>query len=352
MTTSLSEKLLTWYKANARSLPWRGVDDPYQTWVSEIMLQQTRVETVIPYFKEWMDRFPDLHSLAEADQDEVLSVWEGMGYYSRARNLHRAAKQVIDEWQGKLPSDPGELQELPGIGPYTAGALASMAFGVDVPAVDGNVRRVISRVFNVEHEIGSRRAGEVIREYVERHLPAGRAGAFNQAVMDLGATICTPRSPSCGVCPLAKDCAAHRFGIEEQRPLRKSKGPIPHHTVTAAVIQQDGCVLLAKRPPDALLGGLWEFPGGKQEDGESLPAALAREFEEELGVNIDVGEEIDHYQHAYTHYKITLHAFRCTLSHTGIELHFHTDWAWVPVSDLDSYPMGKVDRAIARQLQP
>jgi len=351
MPTSLPDKLLAWYETNARNLPWRGVDDPYLTWVSEIMLQQTRVETVIPYFKRWVERFPDVKTLAEADQDQVLNAWEGLGYYSRARNLHRSAKRVQERWDGKLPCKPEQLQELPGIGPYTAGALASMAFGISVPAIDGNVRRVIARLFNVEHEISSRRAQDVIREHVERHLPADQPGIFNQAIMDLGAMICTPRAPSCGECPLAEDCAAHKAGREELLPVRKSKTKIPHHTVTAAVIHQDGCVLLAKRPADALLGGLWEFPGGKQEDGESLPAALAREFQEELGVKIKVGEEIGRYQHAYTHYRITLHAFRCTLSEDEIELRFHTDWAWVAVPELDSFPMGKVDRAIAKQLQ-
>lgn len=347
----LTQKLLSWYDGHARVLPWRGCEDPYAIWVSEVMLQQTRVESVIPYFKRWMERFPTIADVAQASEEEVLSTWEGLGYYRRARYLHQAAQRVREDHGGQLPSDPELLQELPGIGPYTAGAIASIAFGQDVPAVDGNVRRVITRLFNIEQPLHSTGCEREIRAQVRANLPPGRAGTFNQALMDLGAQLCTPTSPDCPRCPVAEMCRARALGIQEQRPVRGERDPIPHHTVTAAVIQRDGAVLIARRPPDGLLGGMWEFPGGKKEKGETLATALTREIKEELGLEVEVGRKLGVFQHAYTHFKITLHAFHCTPHSHDVRLADHTDWDWVAVQALNDYPMGKVDRLISRELQ-
>lgn len=349
--TSFSATLLAWYEQHARDLPWREIDDPYALWVSEVMLQQTRVETVLPYFQRWMERFPTLQKLAEAQEDEVLTLWEGLGYYQRARNLHQAAQIVINTYHGHVPRDPDTLRELPGIGPYTAGAIASMAFGQDVPAVDGNVRRVLSRVFNVAAPIHTAEAQREIHDLVTSHLPSGQASSYNQGLMDLGAQICTPSSPACHRCPLADLCQARQLGIQGQRPVRAEVEPIPHHTVAAGILTQDGCVLLAKRPPDALLGGMWEFPGGKNQPGESVPQTLERELEEELGLQVTVQDKFGEYHHAYTHYKITLHAYHCQPQSSEVHPTFHTEWDWVPVNVLGEYPMGKVDRLIADQLQ-
>lgn len=348
---ALSERLLTWYRDQARDLPWRNLEDPYGIWVSEIMLQQTRVEAVIPYFKRWMERFPTLQSLAGATEEEVLNMWEGLGYYRRARHLRQAAQVVTEKYQGELPQEPETLRELPGIGPYTAAAIASIAFDVDIPAIDGNVRRVLSRLFNVETPLYTSQGKREIKALAQRHLPPGKAASYNQALMDLGANICTPRSPDCSLCPLREICQAHALGIQDQLPVLKKKKPIPHHTVTAAVIKGDGAVLLARRPPDALLGGMWEFPGGKQRDSETLKESLEREIKEELGVPTIAHQKFGIYQHAYTHFKITLHAFHCTLLSSAIQLNFHTDWKWVPLDALGDFPMGKVDRLIAQQLQ-
>ncbi len=348
---ALSDRLLTWYRDQARDLPWRDLEDPYPIWVSEIMLQQTRVEAVIPYYKRWMERLPTLQSLAGATEEEVLNLWEGLGYYQRARYLRQAAQLVMEKYQGTLPQEPETLQELPGIGPYTAAAIASIAFDVDIPAIDGNVRRVLSRLFNVETPLYTSQGKREIETFAQRHLPPGKAASYNQALMDLGANICTPRSPDCSLCPLREDCQAHALGTQEQLPVLKKKKPIPHHTVTAAVIEDDGAVLLAKRPPKALLGGMWEFPGGKQRVSETLEESLEREIMEELGVPIIAQQKFGTYQHAYTHYKITLHAFRCTLLSPAIQLNFHTDWKWVSLHSLDEFPMGKVDRLIACQLR-
>lgn len=347
---TFQNKLLTWYRKNARDLPWRESKDPYQIWVSEIMLQQTRVETVIPYYTRWMTVFPTLHSLAKARQDQVLSGWEGLGYYSRARNLHQASKIVVEEYQGKLPQDSVSLQALPGIGRYTAGAIASIAFGIDAPVLDGNVRRVYARYFNISTPLQTSGTERILWQIAQEILPSGSAGEFNQALMELGALICHPKNPDCENCPLAESCLANNLNLQESRPVRKKKSPLPHLQVTAAVFQENGKVFLAKRPPDGLLGGMWEFPGGKQKDKETLPETLRREIREELRVPISVGEALGVYHHAYTHYKVTLHAFHCSLNSRDIQLTFHTESAWVSLDSLANYPMGKLDRLISRKL--
>ena len=315
------------------------------------MLQQTRVETVIPYFERWMQRFPTVARLAEAPLQEVLAAWEGLGYYSRARNLYRAAGMVMAEYGGEIPQDVKALRRLPGIGRYTAGAIASIAFGQDEPALDGNIRRVLARVFDVAIPARSPEGERRLWELAAADLPPGRAGDYNQALMDLGATICTPHAPDCPSCPLNELCEARRLGIQEERPVLEEKAAMPHYTVTAAVITRAERILIAQRPLEGLLGGLWEFPGGKQEPGEQLEACLRREIWEELGVEISVGEPFGVYQHAYTHFRVTLHAFCCVLSNGGQPQPLHArDLRWVRRDELPEYPMGKIDRRIARRL--
>lgn len=343
--------LLDWYRDNARRLPWRGLSSSYGVWVSEIMLQQTRVEAVIPYFERWMERFPTLESLAAASQQEVLAAWEGLGYYSRARNLHRAAQIVMESYGGKLPEDVHLLRKLPGIGRYSAAAIASIAFGLDEPALDGNIRRVLARVFNVELDARSPQGERVLWELAAACLPSGHAGDYNQALMDLGALICTTHSPACHICPISSHCEAYQLGIQGQRPVMASKAATPHYHVTAAVITREEQVLIARRPPYGLLGGLWEFPGGKLQDGEDLPSCLRREIMEELGAKIQVGEPFGVYQHGFTHFRITLHAFCCTLLNGEPKPIQVDELRWVDRPGLSDYPMGKVDRKIARKLQ-
>jgi A/G-specific adenine glycosylase len=351
MCVSIADKLLRWYQMNARELPWRGHPDPYAVWVSEIMLQQTRVETVIPYYDRWMERFPSILVLAEASQQEVLATWEGLGYYSRARNLHRAAQAVMNEYNGILPRDVAALRKLPGIGRYTAGAIASIAFGQDEPALDGNIRRVFARLYDVSEPARSPAGEKRLWDCATANLPAGRAGDYNQALMDLGASICTPRAPGCARCPLEKDCRAAALGIQDQRPVLVERAPIPHYTVTAGVIERHGQILITQRPPDGLLGGLWEFPGGKINPGEDLASCLRREICEELGVEIHVGDQFGIYRHAYTHFRVTLFAFCCHLSETrqpqALQVH---DLRWVVPGELGDFPMGKIDRQIASRI--
>ena len=347
----ITETLLHWYHNNARQLPWRAIPSPYRTLVSEIMLQQTRVETVLPYFKRWMQTFPDIFHLAEAEEQQVLKLWEGLGYYSRARNLHKAAKAIVENHNGEIPKTIEELKKLPGIGPYTAGAIASIAFDQPAIAIDGNIRRVISRLGNIATLLASPEFEFACQEMLTALLPQKGAGDFNQALMDLGATICTPKSPACLICPISKHCMAFTEGTQEKLPVRKEKAPTPHYIVTAGIMRQENKVLLCQRPDQKLLGGLWEFPGGKQEQDESLAQALIRELQEELEIEVRVGEEIGVYEHAFTHFRITLHAFFCTIASgtpTPVEAQ---DMQWVSLTDIDQYPMGKVDRLIANQLK-
>ena len=315
------------------------------------MLQQTRVETVIPYFQHWMELFPTIHDLAQATQQEVLIAWEGLGYYSRARNLHRAAQIVVHDMDGQLPGDPKDLCKLPGIGRYTAGAIASIAFGLSEPTLDANIGRVLTRIFNLTRSPQSSEGKNGLWKLAAANLPTEQAGDYNQALMELGATICYPHAPVCSSCPTKAMCQAYVLGVQEERPVLRAKNAIPHHTVTAAVITQNRRVLIAQRPPKGLLGGLWEFPGGKLKQNEDLIGCLKREIEEELGVHIDVKSHIGVYQHAYTHFRVTLHAFRCSLTNRDhpqpIQVH---DLRWATPAELLDYPMGKLDRQISREL--
>jgi len=346
----LADKLLRWYREHGRDLPWRGGKSPYKTWVAEIMLQQTRVGTVIPYFERWMKSIPDIRALAMASEQEVLTLWEGLGYYSRARNIQRAARIVVEEYNGELPCNIHSLLLLPGIGRYTAGAIASIAFGLDEVTLDGNLRRVFSRLFDVREQSDSPAGEKILLSLAAEHMPHGCAGDYNQALMDLGALVCTPRDPQCDDCPLKGMCRAFALCIQAERPVLKPKPILPHHTVTAAVIERNGRYLLRRRPKTGLLGGLWEFPGGKVEAGESIEVALQREICEELGVEVRVGQYLGVYRHAYTHFRFTLHAIMCYLN--GAEWHplEAAELNWVAPSELSNYPMGKVDRLIARKL--
>jgi A/G-specific adenine glycosylase len=315
------------------------------------MLQQTRVETVIPYYQSWMERFPSVTHLAQASQQEVLAAWEGLGYYRRARDLQRAACILVEQYAGELPKDVAALRRLPGVGRYTAGAIASIAFGQDETALDGNIRRVLARLFNLEIPARSPEGEKRLWALAAEHLPPGRAGDYNQALMDLGATICTPRQPDCPACPVAGRCEAFALGVQEARPVMSRRAETPHYVVTAGVIERGGWYLIAQRPADGLLGGLWEFPGGKQQPGEALEACLQREIEEELGVEIAVGAALGVYRHAYTHFRVTLHAFCCRLVDGQQARPIQArDLRWAAAVELANYPMGKIDRQIAARL--
>jgi A/G-specific adenine glycosylase len=347
----LPARLGAWFITNARDLPWRHNRTPYRVWVAEVMLQQTQVDTVKPYYDRFLESFPSVEALAAASLEEVLKVWEGMGYYARARHLHQAAQKLVSLNGGRLPEHFDELRELPGVGAYTAGAIASMAFGQRVAAVDGNARRVLCRVFGIREDVTRSATKRWLERLATELLPVEGPGRFNEALIELGATVCTPRGPSCGRCPLSDLCQAYAEGEQEALPLRRPRRKVPHYDVAAAVaVRDDGAVLVAQRHLDDMLGGLWEFPGGKCRDGETLPACLAREMREELGVEIEVGEQVAVVEHAYTHFRITLHAFWCRLRDGQPRCLDCAAFRWMVPDDLDQLPMSVVDRRIAQIL--
>lgn len=350
---SIQTLLLNWYDKNARVLPWRSDPTPYKVWVSEIMLQQTRVETVLPYFERFLASFPDLTSLAAAELEEVLRLWEGLGYYSRARNLHKTARKIVDELDGKIPDSTDALRKLPGIGEYTAAAIASIAFGEAATAIDGNIRRVYARILGQTQPIGTSKFEKEIFDYARSLLPPGRAGDFTQALMDLGATICLPQDPLCERCPLAFHCTARKQGNQNDLPVVPKKAPLPHYDVAAAAILWQDRVLLSRRDPDGVLAGLWEFPGGKLKPTDPSPeAGLARVLQAKTnltGSDWKITGKIGCFPHAYTHFKITVHAWRAELIRQP-EDELAPNLRWVPLADLPSFPMGKVARLISQKI--
>jgi A/G-specific adenine glycosylase len=347
-----AQRLLDWFAAEARDLPWRRNRHPYRVWLAEVMLQQTQVDTVAPYYVRFLARFPTVAALAEASLEEVLKLWEGLGYYARARNLHAAARQIVTQHGGQIPDTFEALLALPGVGRYTAGAVASIAFRQNVPAVDGNVRRMLARAFAIREDMSRSAAQRKLETLAAELLPPGRAGAFNEALMELGATVCTPRAPECDRCPLRDLCQAHATGEQEALPVKRPRKRTPQYDVAAAVTIDDrGRVLVAQRNADDMLGGLWEFPGGKCEDGETLPECLAREMREELDVEVEVGELLIVVKHAYTHFRITLHAFRCQVVSGEPRCLDCAAFRWVSPARLDALPMSVADRKIAQVLQ-
>ncbi len=356
---SLSDYLLAWYETEARDLPWRRTLDPYAILVSEIMLQQTRVETAIPYFERFLRAFATVEALAGAPIDDVLRQWEGLGYYRRAHNLHRAAREVAQRHDGRIPADLDSLRALPGIGPYTAAAVASIAFGANVPVLDGNVVRVLSRVFRVAGDPARAAVRRTLEAHARSSMPSGRAGDMNQALMDLGARICLSRKPRCADCPIAGHCEGHARGEETRFPQRGAKRAVPHRDVVAGVVWEGGAepcspgakLLLAQREEGDMLGGLWEFPGGTVEVGESFEAALARELHEELGIEVAVGERFVTVEHAYTHFRMSLHTFHCRHICGQPRAIACADFAWVEPDGVSAYALSVADRKVANALR-
>lgn len=314
------------------------------------MLQQTQVQTVIPYYERFLNEFPTLAKLAQAPLQKVLKSWEGLGYYSRARNLHDLARRVMRDHAGRFPQEFTQALALPGIGRYTAGAVLSIAFGKNFPVVDGNVIRVFCRYFGWTDDISRPATLKKIWAWAEELLPQGSAGDYNQALMELGATVCTPRAPACLLCPLQSGCEAFARGLQEQLPQKKKKAPVPHRQIGAGVVWRDGRILISQRPADGLLGGLWEFPGGKVEPGETLKRCVAREIREELGIRVRVGEQLAEVDHAYSHFTITLHAFECRfVSGTPKKLGV-ADFRWVRPEELQEFPFPAANQPIIREL--
>ncbi len=315
------------------------------------MLQQTGVQTAIPYYERFLKRFPTVEKLARARLDTVLKHWEGLGYYARARNLHRAARDIVARFDGQVPQTAAELRSLPGIGRYTAGAIASIAFDQRTPVVDGNVERVLCRVFRIREAPKDAAVHKRIWSIAEGLLPAERVGQFNQALMELGAEICTPRNPRCADCPLRRVCEARLHGEQNSLPVRSVKKPLPRHNVVVGVIYRDGRLLIDKRRPEGLLGGLWEFPGGKVRTGESLQAALRRELREELAITVRVNRPLTVVDHTYSHFHVRLHVFECTHVSGRPRCITCDDVKWVRLQDLGRYAFPAANNKIIRVLR-
>jgi A/G-specific adenine glycosylase len=340
--------LLRWFEKNGRDLPWRRMRNPYVIWVSEIMLQQTQVVTVIPYYQRFLKAFPTVRHLAKADLSKVLKVWEGLGYYSRARNLHRASQMVVHHFGGKIPDNLKDLLSLPGIGRSTAGAILSFAYNKDAPILDGNAKRVLSRLFAIS---GSKAKTErILWGISESLIPKGHSNPFNQALMDLGSMLCIPKDPQCPRCPLRHLCKATASGAPERYPSKVAKKKIPHITAISALIQKDGRVLLNKRPPNGLLGGLWEFPNWKIEEKRRLRLRLRlrlrNHIKKEMGMNVEVKESIGVFHQTFSHFKLTLHIYQCQSSNSNKK----RKGKWIPIKNLDQLAMPKIHRKIANVL--
>jgi A/G-specific adenine glycosylase len=339
--------LLEWYRTNKRDLPWRRTKDPYRIWVAEIMLQQTRVDTVIPYYERFLKRFPDVRALARARMDDVLKQWENLGYYSRARHLHEAARVVEERFGGSVPAAMEDLRALPGIGAYTAGAILSIAFGRRFAAVDGNVIRVIMRLFAIEEPPAQRDTKKTIEGIARRLVPAKEPGHYNQALMDLGSGICTPREPVCPECPLCILCRAQKKGLQASIPAKKKQAVIPRREAAAAVIREpEGRILLVKRPHRGLLSGLWRFPEAEGKSARALRGALKKD----LGLTVDVGKEIFSIDHVYSHFAVRVHVFDCRLVEKARPAGL-PDGRWVSPDGAARLALSKLERMILQRLE-
>jgi A/G-specific adenine glycosylase len=343
---SLRTRLLAWYDAARRDLPWRAAPgeapDPYHVWLSEVMLQQTRVETVRPYYERWLARFPSVQALAAAPLDDVLKAWEGLGYYSRARNFHRAVQEVEARHGGRVPGEPEAFRALPGVGRYTVGAVMSIAFGHAEPVVDGNVRRVFARWTDDPAP-----AEDALWRMAAELVPGERPGDVNQALMELGATVCTPRSPRCGACPVRDLCAAYAAGTQNERPAPRKSKPLPHEDTAVPVIQRGGEVLLVRRPVAARLGGMWAFPQAVRHAGESLAAAVQRAAREGVGMEIVAGEPVAVVEHTFTHVRATYHAVRCTVRCGEPRPIAYDEVGWVAWERIGDYALPVAQKRIA-----
>ena len=331
----LSRDLLQWYDKHARILPWREQPAPYRVWVSEIMLQQTRVEAVRPYFERFMEALPTVEALADAPEEVLMKLWEGLGYYNRARNLQRAARIVVTEYGGVLPNDYGLLLSLPGVGEYTAGAIASIAYGIAVPAVDGNVLRVLSRLLASEADIAQPKVKAVFREIAADMQPPARPGDYNQAMMELGATVCVPISPRCAACPVAHGCVGRQLGCAATLPVKSPKRERRREDRTVFLILYEGQVLIRKRAEKGLLSGMWELPNVQ---GHLSVEQAARQMEE-WGIQTDPPQLAGEAKHVFTHVEWRMQGYISRALHSSCALSGEWLWAnWVQLQNSHAMP--------------
>lgn len=343
---AIKQGLLAWYRREKRDLPWRDTTDPYHVLLSEFMLQQTQVETVIPYYRRFLRDFPTVQDLARTQRDRVLKAWEGLGYYARARNLHRTAQYIVDRFNGTVPDVYDDLSSLPGFGPYTTAAVLSIAYDRDYAVLDGNVIRVLCRLFDIQDDIAQTRTRTHLQKLADNLLHSGDAGEYNQAIMELGATVCRPRAPRCASCPIYEHCAAFQTGTAESLPVRAPKKPRPHHILGVGIVSRNERVLIARRPENGLLGGLWEFPSTRQLEDEPLSDTCIRAVREATGVDAAVRNRFRTVNHAFTHFSVTMHAFQCEYRGGKARARNCSDVSWVAPDGLGDYAFSRANRKL------
>ncbi len=343
--------LLAWFSDYRRDMPWRNTDDPYHIWVSEVMLQQTQVKTVVGYYERFIARFPDVQRLAAAPLQAVLKVWEGLGYYARARNLHKAAQVIVNELNGEVPREYATFRKLPGVGDYSAAAVQSIAFNEPYAAVDGNIKRVLARLFLMDAPVNDAKSAKVYQERADELLVLDTPGLFNQAMMELGATVCRPQGPTCLVCPVNAFCEAFHTARQDEYPRRRETKPVPEHQIAVGVIYRGAEVLLTQRPLEGLLGGLWEFPSGRIAAGETGQTACARHIREVVNLSVSDIRYLTRVRHAYTHFKIVVDVFVCDYQSGEVVLNGPRDAKWVPVTALADYPLPRATHKFLHKLR-
>ena len=337
------EQLLAWYRSHHRPLPWRTTRDPYRIWVSEVMLQQTQVRTVLEYYPRFLARFPTLAALAAAPLDAVLKAWEGLGYYGRARNFHRAAGLVMEQYGGCIPEDPEQFIRLPGVGEYTCAAVLSFSFGLALPVLDGNVKRVLARLVALPHPTHKAAGSRILKMLAKQLLDPRDPARFNQAMMELGSLICTPTAPECNHCPVRSTCRAAHLGRPENFPRTPARKRIPTVPVAVAVVRRNSQVLITRRKEEGLLGGLWEFPGGKLKPGEAPEEACLRELHEETGIQARVECHLARVKHAYSHFKIAMDVYLCHYLEGEVQLNGPVDFRWIRLDELSAFAFPKAN---------
>ena len=333
------DALLDWFGNYQREMPWRNTDNPYYIWVSEVMLQQTQVKKVVDYYERFIERFPDVQHLAAAPLQDVLKVWEGLGYYARARNLHKAAQVIVNELDGEVPRDYATFRKLPGVGDYSAAAVQSIAFNAPYAAVDGNIKRVVARLFLMDAPVNDAKSAKQFQEQADELLNREAPGLFNQAMMELGATVCRPQSPTCLICPVNAFCEAFHTARQDEFPKRREAKPVPEHHIAVGVIYRGDEVLITQRQLDGLLGGLWEFPGGRIADRETAEAACVRNISEVVNLSVSNIKYLTRVRHAFTHFKIVVDVFTCDYQSGEVVLNGPRDAKWIQVEALGDYPL-------------
>ena len=344
----LHRKLLAWYELRGRKLPWRETKNPYHIWLSEIMLQQTQVGTVIPYYKRFIKNFPTIKKLAQASLMQVLKEWEGLGYYSRGRNLHHSAQIIVDQFRGKFPEDREHLEKLPGVGRSTAGAILSLAFDHREAILDANVKRVLCRLYAVEKNLNDTKVLRVLWEYSHQLLPRKKVSFFNQALMDLGATICTPRKPTCPLCPLENICESRLLGKENSLPIRIRKKRIPQRFFSVGILRHKDRIFIQQRKRQGFLGGLWEFPTLEINSPIKIKIPPTKNIQKSWGIQVKLEKSFNPIQQSYTHFKGTYFPF-LFLNENGSDK--KGAGIWVPLAQIGNFPFSRVYQKIIGQLR-